>query len=102
LRLYGVSSPNSRQGVEIRESGLSLSRHKFDELGGGTGTEMGRLSFLRPCFLGLLTIPNKCCMPCVLIREEEKVMRRTVSTFYKIVVLITINIDCEVRWYCQG
>jgi hypothetical protein len=43
---------------------------------------MGRLSFLRPCFLGLLTIPNKCCMPCVLIREEEKVMRRTVSTFY--------------------
>jgi hypothetical protein len=20
----------------------------------------------------------------------------------KIVVLITINIDCEVRWYCQG
>jgi hypothetical protein len=43
---------------------------------------LGRLSFCGCSFLGLLTIPNKCCMSCFLIREVEKARRRNVSILY--------------------
>ena len=73
---------------------------------------MGRLSFLRPCFLGLLTIPNKFCMSCVLIRGEKEALYGE-NLFYSLpisCVCMQASDDCpvlttECEWYvmlCLG